>query len=189
MARSANLNFASLHFGRGLSPYACAEIQAFVYVCTNALLSAQAHCSLLTRKKLLSQHVLLGQELVVISCGATRLGVNPHPLSAYKHMPIFANGGSSPARLLNVRSALRSPFIPDPCTALPAPAALCDMIYPELLTLPHRFISIICIYGRFVKHFFMVTQCRAPAHPNTRLPTWNTSTAAAQARSTWNATI
>ena len=41
-----------------------------------------AHCSLLVRKKrkLLSLQSLLGQERID-SCGATRLGVNPHPLT------------------------------------------------------------------------------------------------------------
>ena len=48
------------------------------------------------------------------------------PTHAYWHMPDFVNGG--PLRLTYwFQLALRSPFLSALCTALPPPAALCDM--------------------------------------------------------------
>ncbi len=85
-ARSANLDFASLHLGRGHPPYACAEFQVCMHTCTQTWNSAQAHCFLPPRKKEARKKYTFLQAPCVF-----RFYIKSG-IKAYRQSPCFQNG-------------------------------------------------------------------------------------------------
>ena len=69
------------------------------------------------------------------------------PLSMHYHASLIDNGfGSRQLLLFSFQAALESPFSDPFHTAIPPPAALCD-IRRRLTPLSHRFLLFLCLYS------------------------------------------
>ena len=84
---------------------------------------------------------------MLLRCHPAGYGI-PYPLNAYNHMQEVDNEDFAPARLLKLRSALRSPFTAGFRAAITPPAALCT---GRSIGYLHFLIDLFLVYHRDLK--------------------------------------